>query len=561
MSYGESSVLTIIARDASNSEIPFAGTKTLTLRVVPDDFMSFITTAGDTVGPEMTGVPYSAARGETIRIIGNGLIPYPGIIGASVSAELEENTSKNGALDVQIGVPCVETIFSPAVAQTGDTVSMHLVYEKSDGTMGSFLPGQQFTAEILSEGEVGVLFSEDGQSGTFLDGVNQPLNYLPPDSIAVDSLVVQFMVAPTISGGAAVAAPSGEPSFSTTGNDSYSQGNAIAARSQIRLLLSESACEIPQLIVRNPPGPVLEIETSSGDQEISSIPKMPEVTFRARLKDYVEGTVNFFWNITVEWTGKGSWKTPNNPEVYQGSKSGQNSDWIDFDVKTNSDWVALIRGGQTVKISVRATAGSQVFEKVLENPFRILGRNPSKSDMLTELNERVYKAIAYKESRLNQFAKTLGVLANPSPDFPLQGVDPNDVGIMQINNPENDDIIWNWKSNIGTGKARYIDKLGKANNYGSRVRSGNTWYLNDSTYYFNDPIRVTSVYPRGYLNATDLTGDDLAKEAIQRYNKGIYWRWVPIEPDDPESEGAWRASPRNDYGDTVWGYYQNQPWN
>src|SRR3972149_3050294 len=180
MSYGESSVLTVTARDASNSEIALVGSKTLTLRVFPEDFFSFITTAGDTVGPEMTGVPYSAARGETIRIIGNGLIPYPGIIGASVSAELEENTSKNGALDVQIGVPCVETIFSPAVAQTGDTVSMHLVYEKSDGTMGSFLPGQQFTAEILSEGEVGVLFSEDGQSGTFLDGVNQPLNYLPP---------------------------------------------------------------------------------------------------------------------------------------------------------------------------------------------------------------------------------------------------------------------------------------------------------------------------------------------------------------------------------------------
>ena len=110
MSYGESSVLTVTARDASNSEIALVGSKTLTLRVFPEDFFSFISAVGDTIGPEMIGVAYSVARSGAIKLIPNGLIPDTLSVSGIVSTELEENTSKTGQVEVEADMPCVALV-------------------------------------------------------------------------------------------------------------------------------------------------------------------------------------------------------------------------------------------------------------------------------------------------------------------------------------------------------------------------------------------------------------------------------------------------------------------
>jgi len=145
-SYGETAVLIVTARDAGNSEIALSGSKTLTLRVVPDDFFSFITASGDTVGPEMTGVPYSLARGGAISLIANGLIPDTFSVSGIVSAELEENTSKTGQLEFEADMPCVQTNLSAATAQPGDTVKSA---SHTPGQMGARDPFVQISSTVF----------------------------------------------------------------------------------------------------------------------------------------------------------------------------------------------------------------------------------------------------------------------------------------------------------------------------------------------------------------------------------------------------------------------------
>src|SRR3990172_1880955 len=198
LSYGESSVLTVTARDASNSEIALVGSKTLTLRVFPEDFFSFI------------------------------------------SAELEENTSKTGQLEFDADMPCVETNLSSTSARPSDTVTVSFSYTRTDGFPGSFRPDQQFRVFIADNDSMGLLYSDDGQIGPDLFGALQPIYYVAPDSLSGDSIVVQFLVEPIVSGGAAAAAPVGGPTM----------GKNAAAKSSAFQMLALSGCTIAQLVVK-----------------------------------------------------------------------------------------------------------------------------------------------------------------------------------------------------------------------------------------------------------------------------------------------------------------------
>jgi len=241
LSYGEASVLIVIARDVSNNEIALAASKALTLRVVPEDFFSFISDVGDTVGFEMTGVPYGVARSGAIKLIPYGLIPDTLSVFGIVSAELEENTSKTGQLEFDADMPCVETNLSSTSARPSDTVTVSFSYTRTDGFPGSFRPDQQFRVFIADNDSMGLLYSEDGQVGPDLFGALQPIYYVAPDSLSGDSIVVQFFVEPVVSGGAAAAAPVEGP---TMGKSS------AGARSNAFQMLALSGCTIAQLVVK-----------------------------------------------------------------------------------------------------------------------------------------------------------------------------------------------------------------------------------------------------------------------------------------------------------------------
>lgn len=216
----------------------------------------------------------------------------------------------------------------------------------------------------------------------------------------------------------------------------------------------------------------------------------------------------------------------------------------------------------------------------------IKGKNPSRDIMLAELGEFQYRIIAYQESKLNQFAQNGNILFNQNPDYPYQGRtsddrNGDDFGIMQINKPQNDDIIWNWTKNIVAGKAKFNEKYRLAGNYYSDIQNGTTkvydedadeWTCNDPNpnddqgnrdkWYYAD----SSAHNPIKFNAQPMTADQQMSEAFQRYNGGTYWKWIPDDKQNPQGTGKWLAYPplpheghTLTYGDECWRLWTQNP--
>ncbi len=182
----------------------------------------------------------------------------------------------------------------------------------------------------------------------------------------------------------------------------------------------------PQLVVIYP----TDAQTITGDNP----PKMPNVStkIKAQLHYKKNIPVQYDWEIKIKWTGAGNWKTPQNDESYSGDTTGQTNKWTYLNVNLNK----YIRGGQTVTLNVVATTADYSATKSYDSTFVIKGMNPTFANMLATLNGLQYEAIARHESNFNQFAKGTVAQCVQTPNYPLQGGDPSDFGIMQINNPK-----------------------------------------------------------------------------------------------------------------------------
>ncbi len=121
-----------------------------------------------------------------------------------------------------------------------------------------------------------------------------------------------------------------------------------------------------------------------------------------------------------------------------------------------------------------------------------------------------------------------------------------------------DDEVWNWRINRATGQDVLRQKLDLAVKYGRNIREGTVYRDQPAPYdWYKEPITHKIVE---YENATDLTTEEqLWKETFHSYRGGVYWRWRPINPSDPESPGEWIAQPTQNHerGDEAWTIYQD----
>jgi len=293
--------------------------------------------------------------------------------------------------------------------------------------------------------------------------------------------------------------------------------------------------------------PMLVVNVPTEDQYISgdNPPKMPKPHVIAQLKNYIEGPVYFSWKLTLKWTlGRGGWHTPRFEDgSYLGDALSVNGNFADLGIGRFLSAYGM-RGGNMTDLHIEATAGGKTYKTDISNLFVIKGENPTLAVMLSELNGYVYEAVAYQESRFNQFAPDANIQNRTEPDYPLQGHDPDDFGIMQKNKPSDDDIIWNWVTNVRTCKAYLDNRRSAARRYHQDVNG-----------------------------AVALDADQQLVEAYSEYNGGparLYWSWVIPNPNEDEP-GGWirdddidgmdqRWIDAREYAETVFGLYQHHPW-
>ncbi|HEY9167170.1 MAG TPA: hypothetical protein VIS48_13525 [Candidatus Kryptonia bacterium] len=197
----------------------------------------------------------------------------------------------------------------------------------------------------------------------------------------------------------------------------------------------------PELVVIYP------TDELKATKEITKDPTMPDITAKAKLENYKGGTVNFQWNLQVQWEG------PDGREFndsFRGNTTATNSQMSPWTINWTMN-SSKIRGGDELTLDVTATAGGKVYDKTVDHGFIIVGLNPSKSAIksaITESDPLAIEVIIFMESSWRQFIK--------NKDFPLWGY-PNGYGLMQLDNSPaaTDEQVWDWKENLAGGEAHF----------------------------------------------------------------------------------------------------------
>jgi hypothetical protein len=315
----------------------------------------------------------------------------------------------------------------------------------------------------------------------------------------------------------------------------------------------------PELVV-NPPTDINQYIAGT------DLPKMPNPVITAQLKNYNGGEVDFNWELTIKWQANGiNFSTPQDTtEKYKGTASGQNSDVVDLEVGQTLYGETDMRGGDQISLTVTCT--TKVDGKIYttnptptQNPFVIKGENPNPSTLLSELGGDNYAAIAWKESRFNQFSTAASFIAHPNStahEYPLYNTS-YDFGLMQINHPDYyptwlykegwdeydsyfcDDIVWNWVTNVQQGKLM-----------------------------LNHLLNLAKSFNKNYKNAPQLDSDQQWKQAYCGYHAGeghYYWKWVLGDAENNQ-HGDWKEGYKDGtnggrtYANDAWDIYNKKPW-
>lgn len=249
------------------------------------------------------------------------------------------------------------------------------------------------------------------------------------------------------------------------------------------------------------------------EEDITKDPKMPDITPQAQLQNYSGGTVNFGWDLRVQWTGRDGRKFD---DSFHGNTSAQNSNVSSWSI----DWNKMIRGGDEITLDVTATAGGKDYHETVNHGFIIKGDNPDRTAVKTLLTVEE-QVIAYMESRFRQFWS--------DKNFPIFGA-PHGYGLMQLDPPDNNEEVWDWKANAKEGQSRFAKKKNLATKYPSRVKEKGG----------------------AYRYATNYTQQQFLTDAFQLYNGYHYWIWVPADPN--RGGGSWQKDPNLGKPKTKGGY-------
>ncbi|HEY9167694.1 MAG TPA: hypothetical protein VIS48_16190 [Candidatus Kryptonia bacterium] len=257
----------------------------------------------------------------------------------------------------------------------------------------------------------------------------------------------------------------------------------------------------PELVVIYP------MDEQLDRKDITAEPKMPEITAKAKLENYSGGTVNFQWNLRIQYQGEDGRQFD---DEFPGNTTAENSDVSLWHI----DWQKMISGGDEITLDVTATAGGKVYDKTVNHPFKVVGINPTKDQIKSgmSIEEQV---IAYMESkpRWHHFKK--------DHDFPIWGRQ-HGYGLMQLDNPRaTDEQVWNWVENRKEGQRRFAGKKELATAHPETVRN----------------------WGGKYRYALEYTQEEELTDAFQLYNGYHYWIWAPIVKTVPSLGGHWIKDP------------------
>jgi len=304
----------------------------------------------------------------------------------------------------------------------------------------------------------------------------------------------------------------------------------------------------------------------------TDLPTMPKPKVTAQLVNYKGGEVDYHYALKIHWKSDPSaWETPHNSsEIYEGDAVGTNTNITDLGI--NLDNYGM-RGGNDITLTVtgKTIADGKVYTNV-SNPFIIKGQNPDVATLLAELHNHLYSgyivdnyaAVVWDESRFNQFSNASKANSNyfikyphsTTPDYPLMGG--TGVGLMQLDPPPNDDVVWNWVANVQEGQDHFNKDIDRAINY------QNTEYFKK---YTTPPCSLKNV-PK----STDIMQNQVFLQAYCYYNGGSahYWDWVEpvIKNGKVDQPGHWIKNTQSSPGavghtDAVWSYFISnpKPWN
>lgn len=265
--------------------------------------------------------------------------------------------------------------------------------------------------------------------------------------------------------------------------------------------------KLPKANCKDEVTPTISIFELPETLNIDESPEMPNITAIAKVSPP---------DADVTWTAQITYQTP-------GGCSGGPK--FDSPQVTGSGEIFTpdfggIYGGK-LEIKAKTTCGRSAETTITRD---IGGRNANPGDVRTEIGTMGspfeaddLKKIACQESQQLQF-KT-----DSTPLLGARGTR-GDVGTMQICYMRTVGDVWNWKTNIASGRANLLEKVGFSRGVPRMVRRRS--------------VRGQGPFP----NAVDFTPEQLRLEAIKRYNAGNehnvgYWEW-----DD--AAGDWVANPQ-----------------
>jgi hypothetical protein len=593
ISYGGYTDITAVAIDNEGNEMPLGDNAIMTLSAEPSSTGSFY--------PSNEVLYWDLRNGYVSYLEDQEQSPCTQDVVITVSGE-----GSSGTANVVVkGTPCIVMSTSSDRIHPGGSVDMTMQQLDCSGNLMPYPADQYFYIWMNSDLKYGKLRDQSGNEDSFVGGV-QPFKFIAADSIDVDTTVVEIEAwawsggggASRIAGGGVRDTLGNPPIASTTLNEIARKHANLEEKLKKRLAEVKAAARAPlgpvslgvkyktaQANTKNrlmtaseavtDCRPIVHITITKEEPElvviyptedqiiVGNTPPAWTEPIKARLKNFSKGTVEFSWDMNVEWNGAAGIYTPLDGNIYKGTASATNDAWVDLGIKTDKP----LLGGDQVTLHVRAEAKDYgTLEVTKESIFAIKGKNPFKNDILTVLGDDIYKSVAYTESKLNQFhskgTRQLGAVADQTPEYPFQGgEDYRDIGIMQINNPRSDDIIWDWSANVKEGKDRLDIGISRAKVYHLRI---------DKSFIWDGTERNKPTPLKNNLASTDPSENQVFLQAYCYYNNdpygnARYWRWIKGDPNRGVA-GKWEKETKYwpevvEHANSVWGAFINKSWN
>ena len=266
---------------------------------------------------------------------------------------------------------------------------------------------------------------------------------------------------------------------------------------------------------------------TSTAMDITTAPAMPSATFHADIEpEDILSKTTFKWYLQISFTQHG--RSDQHRVPTSGTQDVQgNENWT-------PDWSCLSPnpvGGDLHVYVTASVSGASSEDEDDQSGYEIKGTNPSKATVKSgcSIQEQV---VIYKESspKWCQFS--------PTPvGWPIFGP-PNGWGLMQLDPPPSELVIWSWTGNRTAGCGVLSDKYSWGLGYPQRLRNK----------YGGNP------------NIRDWNSDEERwKDGYQLYNGGHAWRFHFDDPDNKNtSNGYWEPNPDcSGYGIDAWNIQQD----